>query len=201
MFNIRRALQGYPSHCVRSAEFDGRQLNFQARYFDLGKGLAACLVKNWWEHDAHSLKIPTKFDELSRYYLLKKRLQFSDPQLVCWVHDSGLMTNSRSQLEVTPLSPSSQRLRHMDEMFDTDSLHCIMNYVHAASQTREKQSFTLMETLENLWELNAYTLYPLNHGGPNQRDVVMMTKTCLASTIRDSQKIFSVEWGEGLVNR
>ena len=110
--------------------------------------------------------------------------------------------NHRSQIEETPQDACTQpRLTHVEDFFDTDVVEDIMSRVHRASQTWEKQSFALKETLGNFWELNAYTMYPLNHGWRKERDVVMVTKTYLASTILDRQKIFPVDWGKGLVNR
>ena len=80
MSKIRGALQGDPSHYFFSLEVEGRQLNFETKVFGQGKGLAACLLKNWWEDHAPSVKAPTEFDELSRYYLRKKRLELSGPR-------------------------------------------------------------------------------------------------------------------------
>ena len=192
MSHIRRALQGDHSQNCLSVERQGRQLNFTVKYLDLGKGLVACLVKHSWGNDSHSVTPPTDVEELSRYYLLKKRLDVSDPQCVWWVQDTGCITNHRSQIELMPLFSSSQgRPRHIEEMCDEDSATCIMSHIHEVLQTREKQSFTLEEYLENLRTLNSYTVYPLNDIRPKERDGVMVTMSCIASTILDSQKIYS----------
>ena len=198
---IRQAIQGDPLHWRSPIEVDGRQLNFEIRVFELGKGLAALLVKSGWVRNSRSGKAPTEFDALSQYYRLRKRLELSGPQVVWWVQETGFITDYRSQIEETPLSPYSEvPLMHLEDFFDADVVESIMSHVHAASQTHEKQFFTLKETLENLWELNSYTIYPLNPVRRNERDVVMMTKNCLVSTILDPQKIYSVEWGEGTVD-
>ena len=201
MSRVRGALQGDPSHYFFSLQVEGRQLNFETRVFDQGKGLAACLLKNWWEDDSHPVKAPTAFDELSRYYLLQKRLDLSGPQAVWWIQDTGFVTNHRSQLVEAPLYAfSQQRLTDVEDYFDTDLVEDIMSRVHMACHTREKQSFALKETFENFWELNSYTMYPLNNVWTTERDVVMMTKSCLVSTIMDPQKIYPVEWSESVTN-
>ena len=201
MSRIRRALQGDHSQALITLKRQGYQLNYKSKYFDLGKGLMAMVVKHWWEHDSQSVKAPTDFDELSRYYLLQKRLALSSPQFVWWVQDTGIITNHRSQVGMTPLFPFSQgRLRHIEEMCDADSAACIMNYVHAVLQTREKQSFTLEENLENLQILNSYTMYPLNNMRAKERDVVMVTMSCMASTILDPPKIHTIGWNKRVSN-
>ena len=190
---IRQAQQGEPAHAFTSLELIGHRLNFEGRVFDVGKGLFACLIKSSWEKASHPVKIPTEFDELSRYYLLKQRLDVIDPQCVWWVRDTGIITNHRTQLAVTPLYPFlQQRVMDVEDVFKTDLVEGIMSRVHTASQTREKQSFTLKETQENLWEWNSYAIYPLNDVWPKERDLVMITKSFMASTILDPQKIYSV---------
>ena len=201
MSTIRRAVKGDPSHIMTSFNLDnGYKLNMEATFFDMGQGLVACAVKNWWENGLQLLKPPTEFDELSRCYLLKKRLELTDPQCVWWIQDTGLITNHRSQLEATLLYPfSQQRLMHVEDVFETDLIEGIMSQVHEVSRTREKLSFTMEETLQNLWSLNCYTIYPLNGVWPKERDLIMMTKNCIGATIWDPQKFHSVEWSEHLV--
>ena len=192
MSHIRRALQGDHSQAHCSTERQGRQVNFMSTYFDLGKGLAACVVKHSWEQELLSVPPPTDYEELSRHYLAKKKLEFSDPQFVWWVQETGSITDHRSQLEVTGLFHFSKgRLRHMEEMFDADSATCIMNYLHAVFQTQTQRSFTVEETWGNVRTLNSYRMYPLNTMWPNEGKVVMVIMSCLASKILDLQKMYS----------
>ena len=195
MSALRLALQGHPFNRSSSFEVDGRLLNLEKRVFDLGKGLAACVIKTWWDHDSRSVKLPTESDRLSRYFVLKKRLQPSDPQSVWWVQSSGLITDYRSQFEVTSDFPfSGVRLMHMDEIFDAESLTKIMDRIHMVLQTREKDSFTMEETFENLSIVSSYTIYPLNHPWPKEGDTVMMTKKLIASTAGTLQRYVRLNW-------
>ena len=195
MHATRQALQGDPTHSIRALEIEGRQLNGDVRVFELGKGLAALLAKNWWE-DAPQLGIPpVEFDLLSRYYLSNPILELSEPEFVWWVQETGFITTHRSHVEVAPLplfSNGPYRNVHIQEMFEGKSATCIMKHVDAAFQTREKQAFSLEETFENILIVNSYTIYPLNECFTNKRDVVMMTRKMTSSTNLDSQALSSV---------
>ena len=195
MHATRQALQGGPSHSIRAQKIEGRQLNGDVRLFEIGKGLVAVLAKNWWEEAPQSGKPPVECDALSQYYLSNPTLELSEPEFVWWVQETGFIMTHRSQLEMGPLPVFSQKLRrhiHIQEIFRADSAACIMKHIHAAFQTQEKQSFSLEESFENLLIVNSYTIYPLNGGFTNERDVVMMTRNMISSSNLDSQGIRSV---------
>ena len=195
MHATRRALQGDPTHSIRALEIEGGQLNGDVKLFDIGKGLVALLAKNWWTEAPQSAIPSVEFDSLSRYYLSNPILELSEPEFVWWVQETGFITTHRSHLEVAPLpliSHGPGRHVHIQELFEANSATCIMKHVHAAFQTREKQSFTMEESFENLLIVNSYTIYPLNECFTNERDVVMMTRKMTSSTNLDSQAIYSV---------
>ena len=192
MHKIREALGGDPSYSSRSVELEGHRLDGRLRFFDLGKGLVACLVKTWWNTDSQPAPPPMKCDELSRYYQSKQRMDLSDPEFVWWVQDTGWITNHRSHLEIAPLCNLSHgRLRHVEEVFDTEAAECLMSQIHIALQTQQNQSFILEETIANFRMVNAYIVYPLTHSSLTQGEVVMVAKKFIASTNLESQKISS----------
>ena len=195
MHNIRRALGGDPVHGVRSIELEGHKINAKIRMFDLGKGLVVCLARHELDGHAGSIAPPTEFDALSRYYLLKQRLDLSDPEVVWWVQEMGFITNHRYRLDMTPpFAISPGRLIHLGEICHPDSAQRIMSYVPEVLGTRHQQSFTLEESLENLRIVNVYTLYPLTTVWSIERAVAMVTKSCIFSTTLDPRKVYPVGW-------